>query len=52
MRGADQLAIYGPMTGHMFDVVMKVLGGNLALSYDSMTTAKEVERAFNITYSL
>jgi len=51
MRGASQLEIYGPMAGHMLDVVMKALGGNLASTYGGMKTSQDVERVFKITYS-
>ena len=51
MRGASQLEIYGPMAGHMLDVVMKALGGNLASAYDGMKTSQDVDRVFKIAYS-
>ena len=50
MRGASQLKIYGPMAGHMLDVVLKALGSNLASAYDGMKTSQDVNGVFKIAY--
>ena len=49
--GQNQLEMYGPMAGHMIDVVMKALGGTLMLTHGGMKTLQDVEKAFKITYS-
>ena len=51
MRGASQLEVYGPMTGHMLDVVMKALSGLFLSTYGGMKTHQDVERAFKTTYT-